>query len=162
MNEIALRLARRIFDQRLIGNQYRSAFVEAMIEPHIEPYGWRYAGDAWGGFDFQRRDGSRLEFKQSAAERPWSRARQLRTRGAFDIAPRTGYFHKGGTKYEPTAGRCAQTYVFAWHGRSGRRADHRNIDQWVFYVVPASSLKDGQRTISLSKIEKSGSTCSTD
>jgi hypothetical protein len=35
MNEIALRLASRIFDQRLIGNQYRSAFIEAMIEPYL-------------------------------------------------------------------------------------------------------------------------------
>ena len=45
INEIALRLACRIFDQKLIGNQYRSAFIEAMIEPLLEPRGWRYAGE---------------------------------------------------------------------------------------------------------------------
>ncbi|MGH7051804.1 MAG: hypothetical protein ACREFV_04205 [Acetobacteraceae bacterium] len=33
MNEIAIRLAARLFDLPLIQNQYRSAFVKAMIEP---------------------------------------------------------------------------------------------------------------------------------
>ena len=32
MNEIALRLASKIFDQRVIENSYRSAFIEAMID----------------------------------------------------------------------------------------------------------------------------------
>ena len=63
MNEIALRVASRNFDQRLIENQYRSAFVEAMIEPYLTPTGWRYVGDGWNGWDFERSDGSRLEVK---------------------------------------------------------------------------------------------------
>ena len=152
MNEIALRLAARIFDQRLIANHYRSAFIEAMIEPYLEPLGWRYAGDSWSGWDFDRNDGQRLEVKQSAAQQTWSGARNLKTRGAFDIAPRTGYFYEGGTKYERTPGRCAHTYVFAWNGFSDDEADHRNPAQWVFYVVPVFLLRDGQKTISLSKI----------
>jgi hypothetical protein len=76
------------------------------------------------------------------------------TRGTFDIAPRTGYYYEGGTKYEPTPGRCAQTYVFAWNGFQGETADHRDPAQWSFHVVPASSLCEGQRTISLSKVKK--------
>ena len=143
-----------IFDQKLIGNQYRSAFIEAMVEPYLEPRGWRYAGDGWSGWDFEHREGSRLEIKQSAAQQTWSGARQLVTRGAFDITPRTGYYYEGGTKYEPTPGRCAQTSVFAWNGYEGETADHRDAAQWDFYVVPALSLPEGQRTISLSKIKK--------
>jgi hypothetical protein len=79
-----------IFDQKLIGNQYRSAFIEAMVEPYLEARGWRYAGDGWSGWDFEHREGSRLEIKQSAAQQTWSGAGQLVTRGAFDITPRTG------------------------------------------------------------------------
>jgi hypothetical protein len=154
MNEIALRLASRIFDQKLIGNQYRSAFVEAMIEPYLDPYGWRYVGDSWGGWDFERTDGRRLELKQSAAQQAWSAPRNLQTRGSFDIAARTGYFYEGGSKYEPIPGRCAQTYVFAWNGFVGDKADHRDPVQWVFYVVPVSLLPNRQKTISLSKIKK--------
>jgi hypothetical protein len=41
MNEVALRLASKLFDQRIIQNQFRSTYVEAMIEPYLEPDGWR-------------------------------------------------------------------------------------------------------------------------
>jgi hypothetical protein len=157
MNEIALRLASRIFDQKLIGNQYRSAFIEAMIEDYLRPYGWRYVGDSWGGWDFERgKPGEhRLEVKQSAACQIWSVARKLKTRGSFDIAPRTGYFHEQGSKYAAMAvpDRCAQTYLFAWHPIDNEDcADHRNPDQWEFYVVSAAQLPQNQRTIALSKI----------
>jgi hypothetical protein len=69
MNEIALRLAAKLFDQRLIQNQFRSAYIEAMIGPYLEPDGWRYVGDGWSGWDFERGDRAedRLEVKQSAA-----------------------------------------------------------------------------------------------
>jgi hypothetical protein len=154
MNEIALRLASRIFDQRLIVNMYRSAFIEAMIEPYLEPRGWRYTGAAWCGWDFEHREGHRLEVKQSAAQQLWSSARKLETRGTFDIAARTGYYSEGAETHEKMPGRCAQTYVFAWNGFQSDAADHRDAAQWEFYVVPASSLPEGQRTISLSKVKK--------
>jgi hypothetical protein len=151
MNEIALRLASRIFDQPLIGNQYRSAFIEAMIEPYLAPGGWRYTGDGWSGWDFERKDGQRLELKQSAMRQTWSGPRNLKTRGTFDIAARTGYFYESGTKYVAEPGRCAQTYVFAWNPVF-EGTDHRDPKQWDFYVVAAVQLPGGQRTIGLSKI----------
>jgi hypothetical protein len=158
MNEIARRLAARLFDKPLIENQYRSAFIEAMIEPTLESLGWRYVGDGWSGWDFEREGGKRpqdrLEVKQSAAQQTWSEGRDLRTKGAFDIAPRTGYFYEGGAKYAPVVGRCAGTYVFAWNPVYGSDTDHRNPDQWEFYVVPETKLPEGQRTIGLSKIKK--------
>jgi hypothetical protein len=154
MNEIALRLAAKIFDQPLIANQYRSAFIEAMIEPYLAPHGWTYKGDGWSGWDFERTDGCRLELKQSAAKQTWSQPRSAQTRGAFDIAARKGYFYEGGAKWAPTPGRCAQIYVFAWHPIFGPEADHRNPDQWEFYVVPATSLPDGRRTIGRTGIKK--------
>jgi hypothetical protein len=36
----------------------------------------------------------------------------------------------------------------------GPETDHRDPHQWEFYVVSASLLPDGQRTIGLSKIRK--------
>jgi len=70
MNEIALRLAEHLFDQPLIQNQYRSAFIEAMVEPHFARRGWRQVGDNWAGWDFEHKFGARLELKQSAARLP--------------------------------------------------------------------------------------------
>jgi hypothetical protein len=71
MNEIALRLAALLFDQQLIQNQFRSAFVEAMIEPYLARDGWQYCGGNWSGWDFQHELGTRLELKQSAAWQTW-------------------------------------------------------------------------------------------
>ena len=105
------------------------------------------------GGDFQHDDGSRLEVKQSAAHQTWSELRNIKTRGAFDIAARSGYFYESGSKYSATPGRCAQTYIFAWNPSYGDETDHRNPDQWEFYVVPAARLPDGQKTIALSKIK---------
>jgi hypothetical protein len=153
MNDVALRLAGRIFDKPLIENQYRSAFVEEMVEPYLRSYGWRYTGDSWGGWDFERDDSSRLEIKQSAAHQTWSDARHIRTRGSFDIAERKGYFHEGGSKWVAERGRCAQTYVFAWNSRYGRDTDHRDPTQWEFYVLPTATLPETQKTISLSRIK---------
>jgi|tagenome__1003787_1003787.scaffolds.fasta_scaffold20635323_2 hypothetical protein len=149
MNEIALRLAARIFDKPLITNMYRSEFIEAMIESYLTPRGWKHVGDDWDGWDFERgeKGEQRLEIKQSAAHQTWSEPRNRKTRGAFDIAPRTaGYFSENAFKFTaitaPT--RCAQTYLFAWNPWYGRDAsgnltvDHRNPDQWEFYVVPTT------------------------
>jgi len=129
MNEIAERLAKRLFDGPVIENQYRSAFVEEMINPSLEAFGWKYAGGSWCGWDFERDDGARLEVKQSAAIQTWSNARKIKTRGAFDIASRTGYFSEEGAKWNPIAGRPADVYAFAWNPGN----DHRDPDQWEFF-----------------------------
>ncbi len=152
INEIALRLASRVFDQERIENQYRGAFIEAMIEPYLEPYGWRNVSDGWSGWDFEHRNGSRLEIKQSAAQQTWAFP-ERRTRGAFDIAPRKGYYTEDGSKYVAVPGRSAHTYVFAWNDHYGPGTDHRDPAQWEFYVVATSSLPQEQRTISLSRVK---------
>jgi hypothetical protein len=58
------------------------------IEPQLEPHGWHYVGNDWSGWDFEHKNGSRLEVKQSAAKQRWCEPRNLRRRGAFDIAHR--------------------------------------------------------------------------
>jgi hypothetical protein len=89
MNEIVMRLAERLFDRKIIQNQFRSTYVEAMIEPHLTPDGWRYSADDWAGWDFERGD-EKLEVKQSAAHQTWTRDKP--TSPVFDIAERSGYF----------------------------------------------------------------------
>jgi len=152
MNEIALRLAARLFDEPLIQNQYRSAFVEAMIEPYLVRHGWRYVGDNWAGWDFQHEFGTRLEIKQSAAWQTWDPFKQRASGlppksgpGGFDIAQRTGWFDAAGAVWTKEAGRPAHVYVFAWNGFFGEIADHRNPDQWEFFIVPTAALPLGKR-----------------
>lgn len=159
MNEIALRLAARLFDCPLIQNQYRSAFVEAMIEPHLARQGWRHVGDNWAGWDFQHECGTRLELKQSAAWQTWDPIKRAGTparppkagSGRFDIAVRTGWFDTTGTVWTKHAGRPAHIYAFAWHGLIGDAADHRDPDQWQFFILPSTSLPP-QKTLRLSRL----------
>jgi hypothetical protein len=48
----------------------------------------------------------------------------------------------------------ARKSMCAWHPIFGPEADYRNPDQWEFYVVPATSLPDGRRTIGRTGIKK--------
>ena len=152
MNEIALRLAAKLFDQRLIQNQFRSLFIEMMLEPFLAASGWRYVGDNWGGWDFERGE-QRLEVKQSAAHQTWAPLNKTPFRGTFDIAARTGYWADGGSRWVSSPGiRFAGVYVFAWNPIYGDQTGHRNSAQWQFFVVRAHQLPLGQRTIALSRI----------
>jgi hypothetical protein len=156
MNEIALRLAARLFDQRLIQNQYRSVFVEAMIEPYLVRNGWKHVGDNWAGWDFQHESGTRLELKQSTAWQTWDphKWKQLPVKGGpgiFNIAPRTGWFDSAGAIWTKEAGRPAHMYVFAWNGQIGSAADHRDPNQWESFIVPTTALP-AQKTLSLKRL----------
>jgi hypothetical protein len=105
-------LSRRLFAKRIMQNQIRPLYVEAMIEQVLEP-DWVYVGADWGGWDFEGPSGIRLEVKQSAALQSWSAGRGITTRAVFDIAPRTGFYGKDGVEWTKAPGRQAQVYVFA-------------------------------------------------
>jgi hypothetical protein len=97
MNDIAERLARRLFGGKLIGNQYRSSFVEEMIRPGLAAHGWSHTGDDWCGYDFKHGTDLRLEVKQSgraadvveAAEPPHDQP-NLRHQDADKVLPQRG------------------------------------------------------------------------
>jgi hypothetical protein len=149
MDEIACKLASRLFDRRLIQNQFRSTYVEAMIEPILAPNGWQYTGDEWAGWDFARGD-DKLEVKQSAVHQTWSTDKPSAV--SFDIAERAGFYT--GPKWTAKRGRSAHVYVFAYHPVFGSDADHRVSDQWQFFVVQSSRLPSGQRKIGIGGIRR--------
>jgi hypothetical protein len=134
-------------------NQIRPLYVEAMIEDVLGP-SWRYVGGNWTGWDFVSQQGAKLEVKQSAAIQPWSVARGMKTKGIFDIRERTGYFGEEGISWHAGPGRNAQIYIFAWHPVVDETADHRDPNQWRFYVVPVADLPPGRKTIGLKAIER--------
>ena len=166
MNSTALTLARRLFDRRLIQNQFRSLFVEAMIEPVIEPGGWIYVGDNWNGWDFENRTESstfRLEVKQSAKRQTWTSSRPRSSRAVFDIAERSGYFANGAASWTPSRGRSADIYLFCWHPIDDvDLVDHRSPDQWLFFPVANRRLPKGQKTIGLSGVRDLSRSCGFD
>ena len=154
------RLVKSVYNQCLINNAERGTYVEHMIAPALEELQWRLTWP-WAAWDFQHPEGARIEVKQSAARQPWhqrpdSEPLPRSSPGWFGIKkPSEGYYSEDGTWVETKPPqRHADIYVFAWHPVTDlrnadrrRRADHRRLDQWKFFVVAEESLpapKDGK------------------
>jgi len=144
------------FDRPLITNVYRSVIAEAMVDAALRP-AWTWCSADYAGWDFEHADGSRLEVKQSAARQSWDPPARGRKPAAFDIAPRTGYWQ--GAVWVPTSTvRLAHIYVFAYHPLLDETADHREPDQWTFFVLPSTALPDA-KTIGLNAIAARVAAC---
>lgn len=158
MQDVALRLAKRLFDRPLIQNSFRGAFVEELIAPLLAGHGWRHCGDDWSSWDFEHESGARLELKQSALVQSWEDNPEAPERHpSFNIEEKNGYWTDG--VFTEQIGRPAHLYIFAWHGVAERAlADHRRLEQWEFFVIDSRALPQQQRTIRLSVLQRLGAT----
>ena len=134
----------RQYDKPIMNNVYRGDYVECLVVFTLGTdwwLTWSHGWD-WAAWDCQHTSGARLEVKQSAARQSWDRETPARRRAPqFDIAPRTGYWTQDGSRWVNSSGRPADLYVFAWHGeRRDGYADHRDPDQWLFFVVAEQDL----------------------
>jgi hypothetical protein len=145
-DSIVSKACKAAFGGPLVVNNMRALLVEAMIDGVLQP-DWRWSAADWAGWDFEHRDGTRLEVKQSAAKQSWSMSLKRPCSPRFDIAERAGYW-QGGITWVPLRARHADLYVFAYHPIADEKADHRDPLQWQFYVVPTAELPP-LKTISL-------------
>ncbi|MCW2314884.1 hypothetical protein M2322_000404 [Rhodoblastus acidophilus] len=134
----------------LIDNSFRGVVAEAIVRLALSP-DWKWCSTGWAGWDFEHQDGTRLEIKQSAARQPWTISSARCLSRSFDIRARSG--HYVGSEWKEDFGRKAAIYVFANHLRVDEEADHRDPDQWEFYLLPTTELPD-QKTISLSVLKR--------
>lgn len=135
---IVERLSRRLFDQKLIRNSIRGELVEEMVAMALEPH-WALSADDWSAFDLQHRaSGKRMQVKQSAACQSWHCESSPPAKPRFSIANKTGRYE--GLNWVEEPGRNADLFVFGWHPLLPPEADHREADQWRFFVVPEHDL----------------------
>jgi hypothetical protein len=149
-NYIVQKASHSAFGKPLVTNILRAMLVEAIVDCALSP-SWKWCSADYAGWDFEGHDGIRLEVKQSAARQSWTVFNGKPSKSSFDIAPRTG--HWVGADWFPGAGRNAQIYIFAHHPVEDASADHRDPNQWVFYVVPTEGLP-AQKTISLLAVQR--------
>ena len=150
---IVERATEAVFGRPLVSNSYRGILVEAIVSEALGAR-WRWVSGDWAAWDFQRADGKRLEVKQSAAIQSWHGPDSPIASPRFDCAARTGRWE--GSQWYPGSGRFADIYVFAYHDETNvERADHRNPDQWTFYVVREDQIP-AQKTIGITKIRELG------
>lgn len=155
-DEIVERTITASFGSKLVTNMHRGPLVEAMVAFAIEP-DWSWCSHDYNAWDFVHHSGLRLEVRQSAAWQSWSRPGSRPSRCSFDIRDRKGSYDQGTTWIEK-AGRHAQIYLFAHHPLVGDAADHREPEQWRFYVVPAETLS-GTATIGLAALQRLATAC---
>lgn len=127
------------FGRPLVDNSFRGVLAEAVVRMALDS-DWRWCSEAWGGWDFEHEDGTRLEVKQSAARQSWAPPPSSVRQPSFDIRARTG--HWVGSEWIEGSGRKAHLYIFAYHPRTDDGADHRDPLQWTFSVVEAKELPD--------------------
>ena len=150
------RLIEDNFDQPLIDNTWRGAYVEYLVEHALRSSdpAW-IVTDNWDAWDLEQREtGARIEVKNAAAAQTWTaQSSPVRhARPSFDIAPRTGRYVGSEWLELNLPRRFADLYVFAWHPVADLdEADHRDPEQWQFYVVREIDLPD-QKTISLNPL----------
>lgn len=150
-DEVIRTATEETFGKPLVVNVLRSILVQAMVAMAL-PKTWRWCSADYASHDFIHETGVRLEVKQSAARQSWPTASGKVGRGSFDIAPRTGFWVDGAT-WMPKPGRNADVYVFAFHPVTDDNADHREPEQWEFYVAPTAKLPDG-KTLALSRVRQ--------
>ena len=159
-NLVMRRLAEHVYDRPLINNVERADYVDCLVElvmRSADPR-WRLAEsrDPW---DLEHpTTGARLEVKQSSALQSWHRATP-NSSPRFGIPPTDNYwwqcpegeFHALSTEKQ----RHADVYIFAWHGETDHAfADHRNVSQWQFFVVPEQELPPNQHSIGLNPLRR--------
>ena len=163
------RLVDRVYNQPLIGNVERGAYVECLIElalSELRPP-WSLTAGTWDAWDlWQAESHARIEVKQSAALQTWPAPNDAPSAGAsprFDIAPRSGYWGADGWVASEPPQRPADLYVMAWHAETDSSiADHRLPEQWRFYVVPEHRLPPGQKGIGLGPLSRLAGACGFD
>lgn len=125
------------FGKPLITNVLRGQVVEAMIALALEPV-WTWCSADYSSWDFERADGIRLEVKQSAFKQTWANGPEVKVRPGFDVKARTGRWE--GATFINERGRAAHLYVLAYHDRQDDGADHRDPEQWEFFVLPSRAI----------------------
>ncbi len=140
--EVIQKANHAVFGKPLITNVFRGHIVEAMIALAVEPE-WQWCSADYASWDFENRNGTRLEVKQSAYRQSWVTPVGAKITPGFDIKARTGRWEGGHFVKDP--GRAAHIYVFAYHGVTDETSDHRNPAQWIFFVVPTIALPSTER-----------------
>ena len=95
-----------------------------------------------------------MQVKQSAARQSWHGTDAAPTRGHFSIAHKTGRYEDDG-RWTEQRSRNADLFVFAWHPRTDPATDHREPEQWRFFVVPETALPPTQ-SLSLATLRTLG------
>ena len=159
LSQNGTRLERTVLDfwrwsaSDLVSNTLRGIFAEYIVATALGlDTGVR---NEWDAFDLLTTDNIKIEVKSAAYLQTWYH--QNLSSINFNIRPTRAWDAETNTS-EPDLKRQADIYVFCLLKHQDKLTlDPLNLDQWEFYIVPASHLNEKilhQRTLSLSKLIK--------
>jgi hypothetical protein len=150
--DVINRVTRRIFGSKILRNDVRGQVVEEIIAMAPEPE-WKLCSGDWAAFDLVHATNRlRIQVKQSAARQSWHKGDCPPPNPRFSIATKAGRWEDG-DKWIEERSRNAEIFVFAWHPVIDATVDHREPDQWEFYVAAERSLPQ-QGSISLAAVRR--------
>lgn len=144
---ISATLVRRLFEQPIIHNQLLKEFVKELVLHSLWNYQWKLVDGAAQNWDLEHLNGCCLKVVCSSAC-------QLRPTGF--VGAQYPVFCIG---QRPEAGsdarQKADLYLFAWHPVPQlRQADHRDPQQWQFFLIPERLLPEKKKTLGLRPVQK--------
>ena len=152
------RLVARLYGQPIIRNVLRGELVEQFVLDALGD-GWIAAGD-YEAWDVQSVDGKhRIQVKQSAARQSWAEVDCKPSNARFSIKGSMAWTEAGGWAGDIT--RQATLFIFAWHPLVDASADHRDPDQWEFYLIRSDQLPE-QNSLSLNMAKALCTVCAAD
>jgi hypothetical protein len=111
----------------------------------------------WEPYDLVTNNGIKVEVKSASYVQNWAQKRHSNI--IFGIQPTIAWDSKTNT-YDDEKRRQADFYVFCVLNHKDRASiDPLNVDQWEFYILPASRLDrtvGNQKTIAFSRLVKIG------
>ena len=155
-DDVVQRLVEENFNQSLIDNTFRGTYVEYLVAvalSRLDPP-WRITTN-WDRWDIERpADGARIEIKQTALVQTWKQRAGAKV-NSFSIKVPKGYYDEQGVWQPNLQGRrYSDVYIFAAHTVEEREeADHRDLAQWEFFVLPEHQLPD-QKKINLRPLRR--------
>ena len=146
-NDVVCAATQQIFGKQLITNVNRGVLAETIIALALDE-AWEWCSSDYAPWDFRHASGTKLEVKQSASRQSWHACSDPPSSVGFDIRSRNG---QTGHTWRGEKRRWADIYIFAHHHVITDQADHRDPNQWLFYVVEEGRLPL-QNTLSLSRV----------
>lgn len=148
------RLRNRLFGTKVIQNNFRGELVEEIVRSALGS-DWQHCSNDWHAWDFQNKR-VRIQVKQAAARQSWDNPGEdlVRKRtGVFPISPKSGYY-KGNEWFSTKLRRHAELYILCWHGDDSSMADHFDLSQWEFFVLPAAKIPEPKNAISVRELRE--------
>ena len=135
----------------LVSNAMRGVLAEYLVAQDLGLAGGVRV--EWDAYDLKTANGVKVEVKSAAYLQTWYQAKPSAI--SFGIQPTIGW-DASTNEYATTRQRQADIYVFAvLHHLQKATLDPLDMDQWEFYVLPASVLNERvpeQKRISLATL----------